>query len=427
VKLTTVPGGGAASLHLALQSATMGGVEYAAPGIQLTARAELAGVLVELGAEETLSAAAATLVARNVRLAAAETAVTIAEAQVEGLRVVVRGRSARVGADAIELRDVRVTSGETTVTLEKLSASTGLLWDDGRLDAGEITVSGLQVELALAAAEPAIPAQEAGPTAQPLPDLPALDHLDGHVAIDVTIRAAVPVIGSREVTHPLRVPIERGAISFEELEQGLSSVADSLLDFEVVNDELILELDVIPIVKFDNITLVAWSLAAPVDRDLAARKRVRLRRLLQFRLPSSTATKAADRHDSGSIRLLEVALDPIVADLSMRDPVDVAVGGGVVHLGGDAGAAAPSLTVRGALQWTLDGAPRAGHLDLTAAGVRAGLAGVTLGSIQVVAAELAVDVIEPARVELTGMSPRRITGTVHHGRLFGVRLAVRHA
>ena len=110
--------------------------------------------------------------------------------------------------------------------------------------------------------------------------------------------------------------VRRHRDDFGELERGFAAIANALLDFEVEGDRLVLELDVLPFVTFDNITLLSWHLTDPVDRELAAQKSVRLRRLLQFDRPSARETRPAKRHDEGAIRLLGVDVAPIAIELA---------------------------------------------------------------------------------------------------------------
>ena len=74
--------------------------------------------------------------------------------------------------------------------------------------------------------------------------------------------------------HKLRVPVEHGVINFHELERDLSFLEDAVLDFEWKGDRLILEKD-IPLVPFDNETLVSWRLDDE-GQALADAERLRL-------------------------------------------------------------------------------------------------------------------------------------------------------
>src|SRR5262249_34692283 len=163
---------------------------------------------------------------------------------------------------------------------------------------------------------------------------------------DVKVRMAVPIIKRRDATHRLRLAVRDGAIGFGEVEQQLALLENQILDFEVEGDELILEVDIIPIVKFDNVTLVRWALPDPYDRDLAGEKRVRLRRLLQYRLAERPARNTGDS-GQGSVRLEELVLQDIGLDLSLGGPIELALGGGTVRLGAPDVAAVESFTARG--------------------------------------------------------------------------------
>jgi hypothetical protein len=162
-------------------------------------------------------------------------------------------------------------------------------------------------------------------------------------------------------------------------------------------------------VKFDNVTLVAWRLEDPRDRQLAAQKRVRLRRLLQFRLPSRAAKKASDRHDQGSFRLEDLGFENIDVQLALGGPVDLPVAGGTVHLG-VGGRAVESLEVRGALRWHVVGDPQPGKLDIKARGVEASLRALAFGATRLDAQVELPGVA--AHLEFIDLKPRRLVAGI---------------
>ena len=229
----------------------------------------------------------------------------------------------------------------------------------------------------------------------------------------------MPLLKNREVNHPLRVPIEAGSISFGDLEQSLSVLEDALLDFEVEGEELILELDVIPIVKFDNVTLVSWSLADQVDKDLAEQKRVRLRRLLQYRLPAPTKPKKKEPVNAKKkgIRLVGLDFASINVALSLPKPADFAIAGGTLRLGGSEKPSVESLTVKGTVHAALEDDAWPGHLEIAIAGVHANVEQLAMGPVRLVRARIDIGNIDPIRMELSDLSPTRLSGTVQQARI----------
>ncbi|MEJ7734020.1 MAG: hypothetical protein WKG00_33105 [Polyangiaceae bacterium] len=410
LQLGIASGGGGAetTLGLSISAAALPEVDYAGGKLRLLGRLEMEGLLVERGDDGATSLVAIKARAQGVRVRAGDAPeIEIDEVRIERLSVVSRGDALRVTCGAVEVDGLRASLGETRLACAKLAAPGGVTFVEGRITVAEAHLDGLEVEHAFPGPAP-VPGTSAGEQTSDrplvLPDIPALDLLSGHLNVDVRIDAAVPIIQHRDKTHHMRIGVAEGAISFADVEQGFGGVEDALLDFEVEGDELILELDVIPLVKFDNVTLVAWRLEDPRDRELAAQKRVRLRRLLQFRLPSRAAKKKSDRHDQGSVRLLGLGLENIDVQLALAGQVDVPLAGGTIHLG-VGGRAVESLEVRGALRWHAAGDPQPGAIDVKLRGVEASLRRLVLGGTQL---DGEVDVPGlAAHVEFVDLKPRR--------------------
>ncbi|MBN2194822.1 MAG: hypothetical protein JW751_18545 [Polyangiaceae bacterium] len=221
-------------------------------------------------------------------------------------------------ADSIELKAKALTA-----QLERVSV-TGLRHANGRTTLDRITVGGVTVEaselpiaglLHKTAAAPTKP----GPFVPPrLPDLPFLDQLQGHANIDAFLDVGIPIIKSRAATHAIRQELIDGTIDFKKLEAGLSGLEDAVLDFEVKPGKLILEKD-IPLIPFDNTTLVWWPLEGP-EQDLAKQKqRVRLRRLLDYTLTDFVTSKLQPTATVGAplVTLRRVELNSMDIDVSL--------------------------------------------------------------------------------------------------------------
>ncbi len=153
------------------------------------------------------------------------------------------------------------------------------------------------------------------------PDLPIfdwrlLDFVSGQLNVDVGMRIQLPLV-TRRAVHELRVPIEGGAVDFRELERNLSALEESLLDFSVRDDQLILELGV-PLLptRGRGKPLVRWNLAE-VDQELAARDRVRLAALARP-IPSEPRESRAPQSSERSVASLrELALKNLSLDISV--------------------------------------------------------------------------------------------------------------
>ena len=99
---------------------------------------------------------------------------------------------------------------------------------------------------------------------------------DGHLDVDLDLDLAVPILGRRRATHEFRIPIDGGTIDYRKLEDNLSTLEDSLLDFSVRDEGLVLEVG-IPLLptRGRGKPIVTWPLDA-ADRELAEHQRVRL-------------------------------------------------------------------------------------------------------------------------------------------------------
>src|SRR5262249_52481410 len=147
-----------------------------------------------------------------------------------------------------------------------------------------------------------------------------------------------------------RIPIVDGRLNFKDLERDLSLLENLVLDFVVRDGTLILEKNV-PLIPFDNETLVYWPLAGE-ELELASRELVRLRTLLRWRLPFRENKPRAE----DAFALTRVPLEEINARLRLGGPAALVLGErGVLTLGAEERAAIGSLKVTGAIRYAMSG------------------------------------------------------------------------
>ncbi len=158
--------------------------------------------------------------------------------------------------------------------------------------------------------------------------LQVLDGLSGEIDVDVDVGVHVAVLGQRELTHELRVPIEDGAIDYRQFERNLSTVEDAFLDFSVREHGLILELGV-PLLptRGHGKKLMMWELD-DADLALAEQDRVRLAVLPKGRSARSSASddSATNEKAEGVMSLEHLAFRNIGTHLTLAYEPPHAVG-----------------------------------------------------------------------------------------------------
>lgn len=239
-------------------------------------------------------------------------------------------------------------------------------------------------------------------------DLSLLDAVAGHANVD----AVVALKGLPRVKNELRLGIVEGSIDFKALERGFHSVVDAVLDFRVKGSRLELEKD-IPLVPWDESTLVAWQLRGD-DLALAARDRVRLRRLLDLQVLDAGRRTEGGR---GCYGLGSLALEGLDVAVGLTRPVDLPLAGGVVQLGLDGAPGVERLTLRGAVRCA-----GAGTVALGVQAVTGALRGLQAAGLSLDAARLSAADVSGA-VAFEGLAPTRLTLTAPRVRLEGVSLA----
>lgn len=231
----------------------------------------------------------------------------LAAEKLSGRGMVIRWGAAgfSLTADALEAPGLRITSAELRVALKGVRVRSFSL-EGAQITVGEAAAETGAVAISFAA-EPSAgstdePANEDPRERhdEPLVDWRLLDAITGQVDVDVAVDLSVPVIGSRNATHRMRVPIEDGTLDYRALESNLSTLENALLDFSVRDGALVLE-TVNPLfpARGHGKPIVVWDLEAS-DLALAERERVRLSVLTRARLAGRDTADAADATASES-------------------------------------------------------------------------------------------------------------------------------
>jgi hypothetical protein len=349
----------------------------------------------------------------DVELTTPNATLRIKRVHVEGFRVRFAGGVAlEVGAARAVLSGVSVTALGSVCQLEHVELPAGFSVAGGRLEFDVLTLDQLSLELEAGLARLLRPrAQPSARRSMPrVPDLPFLEHVQGYASCDLSLDVAVPVIKQRSAKYALRLDVAAGVINFQELEQGLSWLEDALVDFEVKGDRLILELDPLPLVTFDNQTLVSWRLD-PADRALAQSKRVRLRKLLDYELEPRVAG-VADRalnsrsgNAANSLRRLD--LRNLDVALSIGGPSELALPGLLsARLGGHGKPAVGQLRLAGALHYAENQVER-GELALELRMLELEALALEQSGVSVCAGRLSVGALEIPHLGFEGFAPKR--------------------
>jgi hypothetical protein len=170
-----------------------------------------------------------------------------------------------------------------------------------------------------------------------------LDRVDGQIDVDVTVDAHLPVIRRRRATHYFRVPIEKGIFNYRQLENGLSSLENAVIDFDLRGQKLVIERD-LPIIRMRK-NLVEWHLDEE-EMALARQRKVKLRTLPRFEIKSGNGKNS-------DVKLHGIEIRPINIDLSVAPPAALE--------------AAPGAATRAAPEATSEAATRAAPEAMTAA------------------------------------------------------------
>jgi hypothetical protein len=362
-------------------------------------------------------------VVRDLTLTTGDTEVKAVGATFTGLRVTRDEAGLTLAADAVTLTDVALSSGRRRLRSPSLHLGSLRYAPDGvsfdRLAADELSFA---IEgLGEGTASPEAPDEPALGTRRTLGlDLPLLDHVDARIEADIVVDVKLPVIAGRVATHRLRLAIDDGALDFKQLERGLSRLEDAILDFEVVPEGLMLELDAV-VVKRE---LLLWPLDAEGLR-LARQNRVRLRTFAQptmtVRPPSPRSDKEKEKESESAVALRRIEVQGLRIEGGVDGASTLPLAGGTLRLGADGVVALGRLCVTGSLLHDAR-TPTDTTLSIDLADLDAGLDAIAVGERRLDVARLRVGQLTEGRVTFCGFSPRAVTGTLRAVELTGLRL-----
>lgn len=377
------------------------------------------------------------------------------EARIEGMRLRVRGGQGSIEAEQVTFSSFELRLGGLKVTAERVEAQGMIVaWGEGfRLEARTLTgpavdldvadlrarateldvreldvhggdVSWTRASIGSASVEAAsiLPARtpddgrptpastDAAGTRASAFDWRLLDGLHGELGVDLAVDLTVPVIGRRRATHRFRVPIERGTIDYMSLENDLSTLENTLLDFAVREGALVLERG-IPLLptRGRGKPIIVWKLGEE-DLALAERHRVRLAVLPGARLANEGEGAKSDAKPESppSVALRRLALQNIHARLGLASVEGVAQG--VVEA-----LCFEALAVQGAVHHDPEGEPRQGGIQAELTAVETSVVVLPLGRkqlqiehvrlVRVSTLELGFEGLRPStvRMELAGL------------------------
>ena len=351
------------------------------------------------------------------RLAAKQVDLTVGGVEVSVHGLVLEGLGFRRGGNghwklevqALRCKRATVTRDGTLAVADGavvggLTTSTG-----GHLEVSRVEIPTLRLSHDLAQAgqgparEPAKTPRDASSSRLAQLDLSALDRLNGKVDVDLTADATVPVIGSRRATHHFRLSVDHGRINYHRLEKSLSRLEDALLDFELQGKRLVLEVDL----ALKKKPLVTWQLTDE-EVGFARQRQVRLRRLLRYELPRSTAPRTGPP----AVELRELGFANVDIALKMLGGGSLPIGDGTLQLGVRRQSAIAQLRVQGQLGHRPAGRPPKGQLTWTAERLSLGADQLPLGSRQLSVAAAQIGAIAKGTVKLAGLGPQSVAATV---------------
>lgn len=380
----------AARIELEAAECRGGAARFGGGALELAlATIELRGGRAKLGDLELAFAAAA---ASDVRLA-----------RVEG--------KWQIALRSLSLRGLEIRSRDARAVVSRVELGEGLRYGSEGLAVPACEIDEIEVDASLPEPAPTSGTVRRGPP----PDLRFLDCLSGRLHVDMNVDVRLPVIQRRVATHEFRIPIDRGTIDFHELERDLAFLEDAVLDFKVKGDRLVFQKD-IPLVPFDEETIVYWSLEDD-EIELASKNLVRLRRLAEAKQPERK------KKEDSRVELVQLDVDPIEAVLSLDGPADLLHRGLRVRLGAPGKQALAELRVAGAVRHRPNQAPQPGELRVDARELRVGFDGLSVGGRVASASSLGVGAIANAHVAFQGIRPRAIRGTIRGLETRGLRVS----
>jgi hypothetical protein len=383
------------------------------------------------------------------------------EARMQNTRLLLEGGEGRIEAEVARVENFRLQIGELLLTAPELAAENLMVGWGGagfkleakqlsgdklslqvgktKLDAEainlrELLVRGANVSVASAqvergslemafaegpAPEPLLPVT---PSRRPPPprksfDYALLDGLSGALHVDAVVDMTVPLLGQRRATHKLRLSVDDGTIDYRELEAGLSALEESLLDFSVREDALVLErgIPLLPTRGFGK-PLLIWDLG-PRDLELAQRRHIRLSVLPSVRLAREFTAEREERESSSSwaFALRRLTLENIALDLAHKDlgPVPSAL----QRLSFD------RLQARGEIQHEMSGPKRPGVVNAELEGLSASVQELSLGEkLTLTVPQLSLGKLSGASLDFVGLKPTHLRVAIEKLGLVDARL-----
>jgi hypothetical protein len=310
--------------------------------------------------------------------------------QLSGPALSLRVGSVKLDAEAALLRELSVRGPNVSVA-------------EARVERGSFEMSFASDAAAEPVPPPAPPALRSRPH-RPSFDYALLDGLSGALHVDAVVDMTVPIFGNRRATHKLRLSVDDGSIDYRELEAGLSALEESLLDFSVREDALVLErgIPLLPTRGFGK-PLLIWDLGAE-DLALAQRRRIRLSVLPRARLARELSEARDDRESSSSwtFALRRLGLENIALDLAHRD-LGWAVPAALERL------SVSRLKAYGEIQHELSGPARPGVVRAELEGLAASVHELALGaSLTLTVPDLALGKLSDASLSFVGLKPTHL-------------------
>ncbi len=255
---------------------------------------------------------------------------------------------------------------------------------------------------------PRRPDSGAGPTRE---QLRALDGLDGSIAAVVetgmVIDAGWPVVGRRVAEHPFSLTVRKGRLAAPEVEDGLASLEDAVLDLVFDENGLALEAGFPSVASH---TVLRWPLSEEERTAAEVDKAMPLSRWLTPDLPA---------RDGGGedawLRLDRLSVASGRGSLAYQGQGSWSVGAGHLRIGTEAGPPFERLVLDLALKLEPAGE---GRLGFTAEKVHLGARDLPLGKLELDLHRLDIVSLDEGGLSFTGRDPQRVGAT---GRVVALR------
>jgi hypothetical protein len=320
--------------------------------------------------------------------------------------VIAWGEEFRLEASGVEAPALQVGAAQTQIEASAVAVRE-LSIHGARVSLGEAKLGGAAIASDFTPTtsedrrEQAAPATASKSASQPF-DWGLLDGLHGDLDVDLSVDLTVPVIGRRRATHHFRIPIESGALDFIRLENDLSTLENTLLDFAVRDGALVLERG-IPLLptRGRGKPIIIWKLEDE-DLQLAAKQRVRLAVLPGARLaaqpqPSANETKS-ERAKAPSVALRRLGLRNISARLGLASDSETTQGL-LARLRFE------RLAMRGDVHHDPEGEPRPGRIEGELAELETKVLGLPIGLNRLHADVVRLGQVSELAVSFEGLRP----------------------